>query len=96
MNNITIIKPDDWHVHFREGELLKKLVPETSKLFNRAIVMPNLTEPITTGDQANNYKKEILKYSSNNKFFNPFMTIYFTDDLNIDNLVETVYFKNNK
>ena len=89
MNNITIIKPDDWHVHFREGELLKKLVPETSKLFNRAIVMPNLTEPITTGDQANNYKKEILKYSSNNKLFNPFMTIYFTDDLNIDDLIES-------
>ena len=42
MNKIELIKPDDWHVHFREGLILEKLVPETSKLFNRAIVMPNL------------------------------------------------------
>ena len=48
MKNIKIIKPDDWHVHFREGELMKLLVPETSKLYNRAIVMPNLIKPITS------------------------------------------------
>ena len=52
MNKIDLIKPDDWHVHFREGEMLEKLVPETSKLFNRAIVMPNLQTPITNSKQA--------------------------------------------
>ena len=47
MTYLEIIKPDDWHVHFREGALLEKLVPETSKLYNRAIIMPNLSTPIT-------------------------------------------------
>ena len=89
MKNITFIKPDDWHVHFREGDLLKKLVPETSKLYNRAIVMPNLSEPITTGNQAINYRKEILNYSSNNELFEPLMTIYITENLNINNLIES-------
>ena len=89
MKNITLIKPDDWHVHFREGDLLKKLVPETSKIYNRAIVMPNLSEPITTGNQAINYRKEILNYSSNNELFEPLMTIYFTENLNINSLIES-------
>ena len=61
MKFIEIIKPDDWHVHFREGELLKGLVPETSKVFNRAIVMPNLNIPIQTENDAIIYKKRNLK-----------------------------------
>ena len=68
MKNIKIIKPDDWHVHFRDGELMKLLVPETSKLYNRAIVMPNLIEPITNQKMAQAYKSEILKFSKNNVF----------------------------
>ena len=56
MNTLEIIKPDDWHVHFRESPLLEKLVPETSKVFNRAIVMPNLIEPITNSKIASSYK----------------------------------------
>ena len=52
MKKIEIIKPDDWHVHFREGPLLETLVPETSKLFNRAVVMPNLIDPIVNTKQS--------------------------------------------
>ena len=66
MNKLEIIKPDDWHVHFREGKLLEKLVPETSKLFNRAIVMPNF-QNLNKLKIAQNYKNKILKFSKNNK-----------------------------
>ncbi len=59
MNFIEIIKPDDWHVHFREGKLLKPLVQETSKIFNRSIVMPNLIHPIQTEKSALSLKKHI-------------------------------------
>ena len=62
MNTLEIIKPDDWHVHFREGDFIKSLVPETSKLYNRAIVMPNLSNPITTILQIKKYKNEILNH----------------------------------
>ena len=60
MKILEITKPDDWHVHFREGELLKKIVPETSKIFNRAIVMPNLSKPIINSNLSNLYKKKYL------------------------------------
>ena len=48
MEKIEIIKPDDWHVHFRDNEILEAVVPETTRHFSRAIVMPNLTPPILT------------------------------------------------
>ena len=86
MNFLEIVKPDDWHVHFREGELLKLLVPETSKIYNRAIVMPNLIKPIQTVENAILYKEEILKYSNNNPKFEPLMTIYLNENVNINEL----------
>tara|TARA_B100000900_G_C20540664_1_gene700306 strand:- start:86 stop:1135 length:1050 start_codon:yes stop_codon:yes gene_type:complete len=88
MNNIQIIKPDDWHVHFREGELMKLLVPETSKLYNRAIVMPNLINPISNQKLAIKYKDEILKFSKNNLDFEPLITFYLTEDLPAKELVK--------
>ena len=87
MNTLEIIKPDDWHVHFRESPLLEKLVPETSKVFNRAIVMPNLVEPITNSKIALSYKKKILQYSTNNTFFDPLITFYLNDKMSINDLV---------
>ncbi len=87
MKKIEIIKPDDWHVHFREGTLLKKLVPETSKLFNRAVVMPNLIDPIVNTKQALSYKNNILKYSNNNKNFKPLITFYLNDEIKIEELI---------
>ncbi len=87
MNTLEIIKPDDWHVHFRESPLLEKLVPETSKLFNRAIVMPNLEEPITDSKQAFLYKKKILNFSKNNKFFEPLITFYLNKNIVSEDLI---------
>ena len=88
MKKIEIIKPDDWHVHFREGLLLEKLVPETSKLFNRAVVMPNLIFPIVSSNQASKYKKQIIKFSKNNKFFEPLMTLYLNEEIDIKDLIK--------
>ena len=86
MNTLEIIKPDDWHVHFREGDFIKSLVPETSKLYNRAIVMPNLSNPITTILQIKKYKNEILN-NSKNKNFKPLMTFYLTENLDVNELI---------
>ena len=88
MNKLEITKPDDWHVHFREGELLEKLVPETSNLYNRAIVMPNLKRPINSLLKAQKYKNNILKFSKNNSNFIPLMTFYLQDDMDPDELIK--------
>ena len=87
MKSIKIIKPDDWHVHFREDDLLKYLVNETSKIFGRAIVMPNLSIPITNLNLAQNYKDTIQKHSANMNF-KPLITFYLTEDINIDDLIK--------
>ena len=79
MEKIEIIKPDDWHVHFRDNEILNAVVPETSKHFARAIVMPNLIPPILKGSQALKYKKKILQATPNKDDFLPLMTVYLTE-----------------
>ena len=79
MEEIVIIKPDDWHVHFRDNEVLKAVVPETSRYFSRAIVMPNLVPPILNGKQAEQYKKKIEKAIPEGHKLNPLMTIYLTE-----------------
>ena len=81
MTKLKIIKPDDWHVHFRDGEILKKVVPETCKSFDRAIVMPNLINPIQTMKQIIDYKKTILEHARINSDFSPLMTFYITENL---------------
>ena len=88
MNKLEITKPDDWHVHFREGELLEKLVPETSNLYNRAIVMPNLKRPINSLLKAQKYKNNILKFYKNNSNFIPLMTFYLQDEMDPDELIK--------
>ena len=87
MKSIKIIKPDDWHVHFREDDLLKYLVNETSKIYSRAIVMPNLSIPITNLNLAQNYKDTIQKYSANINF-KPLITFYLTEDINVGDLIK--------
>lgn len=79
MQSFEIIQPDDWHVHFRDGEILNHVVKETSKYFARAIVMPNLDPPIINFKQAQNYKKKIMKAVPVEDNFKPLMTIYLTD-----------------
>ena len=61
MKEIEIIKPDDWHVHFRDNEILRAVVPETSRHFARSIVMPNLVPPILNAKQVIDYKKKNRK-----------------------------------
>ena len=88
MKTLKIIKPDDWHVHFREGKFLETLVLETCNIFQRAIVMPNLKTPITSLKLANKYKKEIDKFSSSNKNFQPLITLYLTENIDVDELIK--------
>ena len=82
MKEIEIIKPDDWHVHFRDNEILKAVVPETTRHFSRAIVMPNLTPPILSGNDAVEYKKRIQKSIPKKDHFIPLMTLYLTENTN--------------
>ena len=88
MDEIEIVKPDDWHVHFREAEVMEAVVPETTRHFARAIVMPNLKSPILNGKQADQYKKQIKKVIPKSDNFDPLMTIYLTEKTNKDLLKE--------
>ncbi len=84
-DTITIKKPFDAHVHFRQGAMLKAVVPLTAATWSRAIVMPNTEPPVETVEQAAEYKKEILsaheKYGSQTAVFEPLMTLYLTKKL---------------
>ena len=82
MEEIEIIKPDDWHVHFRDNEILKAVVPETTRYFARSIVMPNLIPPILNAKQAIEYKKRIENAIPPTDNFEPLMTIYLTEETN--------------
>lgn len=82
MEEIEIIKPDDWHVHFRDGEVLQAVVPETTRHFARAIIMPNLIPPILKGCDAVKYKEIIQKAIPKNDNFLPLMTLYLTETTN--------------
>ena len=86
MEEIEIIKPDDWHVHFRDNEILKVVVPETTRHFARSIVMPNLIPPILNAKQAIEYKKRIEKAIPSTDNFEPLMTIYLTEETNKDEI----------
>jgi len=74
---LTIRKPDDWHVHLRDGDMLQRVAPYTARQFARAIVMPNLAPPITTVEAARDYRKRILEATAPG--FTPLMTCYLTD-----------------
>ncbi|HAO89082.1 MAG TPA: dihydroorotase, partial [Gammaproteobacteria bacterium] len=84
---ITITKPDDWHLHLRDGEMLGTTVPHTARSFSRAIVMPNLKPPVTTVEQALAYRQRILNALPTDTNFSPLMTLYLTDNLAQEELV---------
>ena len=75
----TLTRPDDWHVHLRDGDALKAVVGETARQFQRAIVMPNLKPPVTTVADAQAYRARILAALPPDTEFNPLMTLYLTD-----------------
>lgn len=78
--SLTIPPPDDLHLHLRDGDWLKTLVPWAAKQFRRAIIMPNLVPPITTTEQALAYKTRILECVPETYEFEPLMTLYLTDN----------------
>ncbi len=88
MKELTILKPDDWHLHLREGIVLKNIIRFTSELFGRAIVMPNTKNPITSIKKCISYKKSISEALPENSTFDPLMTIYLTDETKKDELTE--------
>ncbi len=81
MDRLEIRRPDDWHVHFREGAVLRAVVPFTARQFARAIVMPNLVPPVTDGARARAYRDEIMAALPPGSDFEPLMTCYLTDGL---------------
>jgi len=78
---ITITRPDDWHLHVRDGAALETVVPHTAAQFGRAIIMPNLKPPVTTASQALDYRERILAVVPRGNDFEPLMTLYLTDNL---------------
>ncbi|WP_066708667.1 dihydroorotase [Curvibacter delicatus] len=85
-SQITITRPDDWHLHVRDGEPLATVVPHTAAQFGRAIIMPNLKPPVTTAQQALDYKRRILAAVPAGMAFEPLMTLYLTDNLPPDEI----------
>ena len=81
---LTIRRPDDWHLHLRDGEMLRKVAPYSARQFARAIIMPNLVPPITTVAAAEAYRERIVAAAGAE--FTPLMTCYLTDETNPDEL----------
>ncbi len=77
---LTITRPDDWHLHVRDGEMLRTVVPHSARRFGRAIIMPNLVPPITTVEQAADYRRRVLEAVPEGVDFDPQMTLYLTED----------------
>ena len=80
MQQLTITRPDDWHLHLRDGALLQSVLPDSARQFARAIVMPNLRPPVTTVAQAQDYRARILAALPAGAVFEPLMTLYLTDN----------------
>lgn len=80
MTQITLTRPDDWHLHVRDGEVLTDIIPDTARRFARAIIMPNLKPPVTTTEQALAYRERIVAAVPAEMTFEPLMTLYLTDD----------------
>ena len=84
MDTITLLKPDDFHLHLRDGEELSSIVGDSARRFARAVIMPNLAPPVVSVRQALEYRQRILACLPENTGFNPLMTLYLTDDTGTD------------
>ena len=85
-DRLTLIAPDDWHVHLRDDEMLARVIGHTAQSFRRAIVMPNLRPPVTSVDAAIAYRERILGVCPSGVSFEPLMTAYLTDHIAADEL----------
>lgn len=86
MRKITLTRPDDWHLHLRDGAAMQAVLPDTARRFARAIVMPNLKPPVTTVAQAAAYRERILAAVPPGPTFTPLMTLYLTDNIPADEI----------
>src|SRR6218665_2367463 len=86
-DSITIIRPDDWHLHLRDGATLASVLPHSARQFGRAIVMPNLKPPVTTTAAAIAYRERILAALPEGMDFEPLMTLYLTNNTQPDEIV---------
>lgn len=84
--SITITRPDDWHLHLRDGAMMSAVLPETTRHFARAIIMPNLIPPVTTAKDAANYRDRIMAALPEGAKFEPLMTLYLTENTDPDDV----------
>ncbi len=84
---LTLTRPDDWHLHLRDGDALRTVLPDTARRFARAIVMPNLRPPVRTIDDAAAYRQRILDVLPEGMRFEPLMTLYLTDNTTTEEIV---------
>ncbi|MCH8917473.1 MAG: amidohydrolase family protein, partial [Proteobacteria bacterium] len=83
-DRITMVKPDDWHLHVRDGEMLRSVMGFTARHFGRAIIMPNLVPPVTTIAHGLAYRSRVLAAVPEGSDFQPLMTCYLTDETDAD------------
>jgi len=86
ITQLTIAQPDDWHLHLRDGAALSRTVTDTARVFNRAVIMPNLRPPVTTTALAQGYYDRILQARPEGNNFQPLMTLYLTDNTTADEI----------
>jgi len=86
MTSLTIARPDDWHLHLRDGAILKAVLPHSARHFARAIIMPNLVPPVVTAAQAKDYRARIMAALPQGMTFEPLMTLYLTEDTDPDDV----------
>lgn len=88
MTELTIRRPDDWHLHLRDGAMLEGVLPQTTAHFARAIIMPNLVPPVVTANDARAYRDRILNARPDGSDFEPLMTLYLTETTDADDLAD--------
>jgi dihydroorotase len=88
MDTLTLTRPDDWHLHLRDGDMLAAVLPDTARRFARAIVMPNLKPPVRTVADAAAYRERILRALPSGLAFEPLMTLYLTDNMSPEEILK--------
>ncbi|MFS1437330.1 dihydroorotase [Shewanella sp. 10N.286.48.A6] len=88
MTQLTMTTPDDWHLHFRDGDMLAETVPATARLFQRAIVMPNLVPPVTDTAMVSAYRERILAARPAGSSFEPLMTLFLTNNTSAQDIID--------
>lgn len=88
MQTLTLRTPDDWHLHFRDDDMLPETVPATARCFARGIAMPNLVPPVTNAEMAMAYRQRIMDARPEGSDFEPLMTLYLTNETSSDDIVE--------